>query len=532
MHGLTDLGASKGERDMDRIEPAMFTRQKKLKKLIKLIEGQESAPANHKSKLETRISSLSTELGTGDLNELKTQFDELNLKLGKPDTTLDPDHAKIITQTRSWYLRPLISHFDSPKKVKALASNEEGLGGLRNEIELYLPQEFWSDNSENVYSSLNFYFQFKSLGKGKSKNLETEFYNHFKLSDQPQISGGAIGKNRLPYFHYNLDNFTQDLSSGKKSILVTGLCPMSGISNELRFVSSSGEHWQPELGFESLPLPADDFEFSDILFPSRPILSDYITIKNFVEVLGHYAEIIDTDQFSGLIWYPHTEYIIDFTELIFTNWIDAGIVTKSQINDEFNKLETRYKKLVEAVTGLEGFNGKLEFRSTRTEDIDEFERIVDGIDLGHIKHIYGIWSGAESRLKLYIYLIIKHILPSLTGNNVLHLETSYELWPNVQGSKLVEATKDAGMFSWMCFPSTPSLSMSHMRDYNAPFNDKLYLADPIDVFKQKVRHLTRNYITYVSPQMFNFDDVTEVSQDTLRTLFTEKVIEINNELTS
>ena len=127
---------------MDRIEPAMFTRQKKLKKLIKLIEGQELAPVNLKSKLETRIGSLSTDLGTGDLNELKTQLNELNLKLGTPDTTLDPDHAKVIAQTRSWYLRPLISHFDSPKKIKALVSNEDGLGGLRNEIELYLPQEF------------------------------------------------------------------------------------------------------------------------------------------------------------------------------------------------------------------------------------------------------------------------------------------------------------------------------------------------------------------------------------------------------
>lgn len=517
---------------MDRIEPAMFTRQKKLKKLIKLIEGQESAPVNLKPKLETRIGSLSTELGTGDLNELKTQLNELNLKLGTPDTTLGSDYTKINTQIRSWYLRPLISHFDSPKKIKALVSNEEGLSGLRNEIELYLPQEFWSDNSEDVYSNLNFYFQFKSMGKGLSKNLETEFYNLFKLTDQPPLPCGIIGKNRLPLFHYNLDTFTQDLSSGKKSIIVTGLCPISGISNELRFVSSSGEYWQPELGFEPLPLPAEDFEFSDILFPSRPILSDYITIKNFVKVLDHYTEITDADRVSGLIWYPHTEYIVDFTELIFTNWLEAGLISKSQISDEFSKLETRYKKLVEVVTKLEGYNGKAEFHSTRIEDIDEFERIVNETDLGQIKHIYGIWGGSESRLRLYLYLIIKHILPSLTGNNVLHLETSYELWPNVQGSKLVEATEDAGTFSWVCFPSTPSLSMSHMRDYNAPFEDKLYLAEPNDIFEQKAQNLTKNYLTYVSPQLFNLEDLLDVDRSKLYTLFIEKVIEINKAITS
>ena len=55
----------------------------------------------------------------------------------------------------------------------------------------------------------------------------------------------------------------------------------------------------------------------------------------------------------------------------------------------------------------------------QNEDFDDFERIVNEIDLGHIKHIYGIWSGTESRLRLYLYLIIMSIY---TGIRVLELQ--------------------------------------------------------------------------------------------------------------
>jgi hypothetical protein len=233
---------------------------------------------------------------------------------------------------------------------------------------------------------------------------------------------------------------------------------------------------------------------------------------------------------TGLIWYPHIEYMMDYTEVVFSNWLETGTISKRQIIEEFNKIETRYKKLVEVVKECEGYQGKLNIHSTRQEDMNEFNRIVQETDIDRIKHIYGIWSGPESRLRLYFYLIIKHILPSLTGNNTMHLETSYELWPNVQGAKLVEGNNNAGTYSWICYPSTPSLSMSYMRDYNAPFEDKLYLGGPSEVIEQDLQELTKNYIAYVSPQIFNLNNLTAGSHSELRSLFVEKVLEINNAL--
>jgi len=517
---------------MDRIEPTMYTRHKKLKKLIKLIEGQESAPANLKRDLTTRISMLSTDLGTDDLGELKRQLIDLNSKLGALGKPPCSDEFDIITETRPWYLRPLISHFDSPKKVKALASNEEGVGRLKTPVELFLPQEFWARKVEDVNSNLSLYFQFKSMGKGRSKSIEKKFYELFKITNRSPDQWSTIGKNKLPVLFYNLERFVKGLAAGKRSVIVTGLCPISGISNEVRVISRSDECWQPDLGFEPLPLPGDEFEVTGIRFPPRPILSDYIILKNFVQALDHFYKTTSRDQVSGLIWYPSAEYITDFSELVFSNWLEAGIITRSQLETEFEKIKTRYINLFAAVLKLEKCASEIEFRTTETDDLAEFESMVNKLDLGQITHLYGTWSGSESRLKLYLYLIIKHILPSMSGNDVLHLETSYELWPNVQGSKLVENAENAGTFAWICYPSTPSLSMSHMRDYNAPFDDKLYLAEHEDMFEQNVRNLSKNYIAYVAPQILEYEDIKKVDKIKLRTIFTERLIEINKSLTS
>jgi hypothetical protein len=514
---------------MDRIEPAIFTRQKRLKKLIKLIEGKDSVPVDLKDDVETRILQLSQELGTSDLNKLRKEHFELTNRI-KTKTELLKSSPIERHHLSSWYLRPLISHFDSPKKVKALKSENEGFEGLKDKIDLYLPPEIWSNDNIEILSNLNFYFQFKSMGKSKSRNLETAFYKLFKITDKNPFLCTSIGKNCLPVFYYNLEEFIYNLEKNENTTIVTGLCPMSGISNELRFVSRSGEFWQPELGFEPLPLPHEGFELAEIIFPPRPILSDYISLKTFIEILNHFTQEHPNANMTGLIWYPHIEYMMDYTEVVFSNWLETGTISKRQIIEEFNKIETRYKKLVEVVKECEGYQGKLNIHSTRQEDMNEFNRIVQETDIDRIKHIYGIWSGPESRLRLYFYLIIKHILPSLTGNNTMHLETSYELWPNVQGAKLVEGNNNAGTYSWICYPSTPSLSMSYMRDYNAPFEDKLYLGGPSEVIEQDLQELTKNYIAYVSPQIFNLNNLTAGSHSELRSLFVEKVLEINNAL--
>ena len=147
---------------MDKLDPTIYSKQKKLKKLIKLLDGKGGVPASHRSRIETQIASLSSELGTDNIDSLKKQYSDLNLQITAKtepfefDGSLEP--INFISQVSSWYLRPLISNFDSPKKVKALKTKNEGLGGLKNEISLYLTPEIWSADKAELRKNLRFYF--------------------------------------------------------------------------------------------------------------------------------------------------------------------------------------------------------------------------------------------------------------------------------------------------------------------------------------------------------------------------------------
>lgn len=520
---------------MDELDPTIFSRHMKLKKLIKLLEGKGGVPASHKSRIETQIASLITELGTDNIDRLKKQYSDSNLQIiakTEPfefDGSLEP--INFISQASSWYLRPLISNFDSPKKVRALKTKSEGLGGLKKEINLYLAPEIWSTDKAELRKNLRFYFQFKSMGKGQSQSLATDFYELFKFTPQNPFEFTTLGKNNLPVFYYNTDTFSSNIDSGESSIIVTGLCPMSGISDEILMVSSTGESWRPALGFEPLPLPPRTFKLDKMVWPPRPILSDYIAIKNYVEVLKYYTERYGPDAVKGLIWYPNIEYLMDFTEVIFSKWLDEGLIAQDQIVEGLNEIQKRYQKLLGYVIQGEDYYGKLELRTTQDEDINGYENILANHDLSHIKNVYGVWSGPELRQKLYLYLILKHIIPTLDGFNTLHLETSYELWPNVQGTNLIEDmrdnTDDLGIYSWICYPSIPSLSMSYMRDYNAPHNDKLYLAAPPEVFEAKLNKLTKSYILYLAPQMFGQKQLRDLDHQAVKDLVCCKLNEIN-----
>jgi hypothetical protein len=511
---------------MDRVEPSIFTRQKKLKKLIKLIEGRNEVPSSQISRIESQISQLGQELNTLDINRLKIEYLEITERTRclnnqfkyKIDT---PNH--II----NWYLRPLISHFDSPKKIDALSSNKEGLAELQDKINLFLPPGMWSGENDEMLRNLDLYYQFKSMGRGKCKGLKTEFYNLFNISDRNPFEYTTIGKNNLPVFHYKVDEFYKNLELGECSTVVTGLCPISGISNELTIIPKSGNRWQPELGFESLPLPDQDLQVADIVFPSRPILSDYIAIRNLIEVLNKFNKDGSNGKVSGLLWYPNAEYIMDFTELIFLNWLESDLITRSQIIEGFNTLESKYRRLVEVVVQDEGFEGVVEFRVTQGDDIELFKRILANMDLSRIKKTYGMWKAPESRKRLYQYLILKHILPALNGNNTMHIENSYEMWLNIQGSRAVQDIKDASTYSWICYPSVPSLNISFMRDYNAPYDDKLYLGEPSYIFNQKIQDLSKNYIFYILPQIFDLQEESDLARSKLRVKFIKKMLKIN-----
>jgi hypothetical protein len=514
---------------MDRIEPSIYTRQKKLKKLIKLIEGRNEVPSDQIKRVENQILQLGQEFNTFDINKLKKEYIEITNRAQSLNEQFNNTKGSR-NHISNWYLRPLISHFDSTGKIDALRSDREGLGELQDNVNLFLPPGMLSQENNELHTNLNFYYQFKSRGKGKSTDLETNFYKSFNLTDRNPFAYTTLGKNQLPVFYYKVDEFNKKLDLGQDSVVVTGLCPISGISNEIKIIQKAGNGWQPELGFEPLPLPDQDFGTAELIFPPRPILSDYIAIKNFIEVRSHLTKANSVGEISGLIWYPHVEYIKDFIDIVFFNWLDSGLINRSQIIDGFNTLESRYKRLVEAMIKSEGFDGDIQLRVTRSKDLELFNRTLSNIDLSRIRNIYGIWAPPDSRKHLYKYLIIKHILSALNGLNTVHLENSYEIWPNIQGSRAVQDLEEASTYSWICYPSAPSLSMSYMRDYNAPYDDKLFLAEPEDEFVLKIQKLSKNYINYILPQLFDFEEIAKMDQDTLCTMLMEKLTNINKAL--
>jgi hypothetical protein len=119
--------------------------------------------------------------------------------------------------------------------------------------------------------------------------------------------------------------------------------------------------------------------------------------------------------------------------------------------------------------------------------------------LSFFKNIYGAWSGNTTRRNLYEQLIIKHIQPVFSGFNSLHLDTSYELWLDLLGARVIEQNALPGSFSWLVYPSMPAVSLSHMREYNAPFDDKIYLADDSSSFQERLNMLSKKYKLNIAP---------------------------------
>jgi hypothetical protein len=513
---------------MNRLDPAVFTKLKKIKKLIKLIEGKDSAPAQLMPRIESQITELSSDLKMSDVDQLKTEYLELTQKL-KSKTATGERSPNISPDIATWYLRPLVSHFDSPKKINALTLKNEGLGDINSDIYLYLPQEIISTNDEELNSNLNLYYQFKSQGRKKSQHLGLKFYKYFTFTEKNPFPYTTMGKNNLPVFYYNVEKFINNIQSGGGSVIVSGLCPMSGISDEICFVSESGTVWHPKLGFEPLPLPPQGYELAEINFPPKPIFSDYVVIKNYIETLEHLTEKYGTGKIEGLIWYPHQEYLMDFIDTIFINWCEAGLLSKKQIISEFNKLKLRYERIVQYVKSKYGPGTELDLHSTREENLIEYDEILTKLDMTDIKKVYGIWNGPPPRIKLYKYLILKHIIPAMDGINTLHLETSYEIWPTIQGTTLIEKNQSTSyLYSWICYPSTSSISMSYMRDYNAPYKDKIYLAMSREEFELQLQHLNKEYIFYVWPQIFDSEQLKHhIDLNQISSIFINKLNEIN-----
>jgi hypothetical protein len=513
---------------------ALSIELKYIKKLIKYQNSFQNAPENYKPSLLRKIEYLKNKVRSNDLKKLllrkqklEHQQEELN-KLQQEITY--PQHLS------GWYLRPLINHFDSVQKIQTLSSKTEGIPVLKQKPQLFIPSKYYRNDDSSTQQNLNQHFSFKAYGKGsdQSKELEAQFYNQFQFTSKNPLQQSTLGSLSLPALYYNTSLFWGQCKNGIPSTLVTGLCPLSTINDELGFRLKNGELIRPELGFERFSMIYQDIEF--ILWPERPILTDYLKIKTILEL---YKEHQEFPNLSVIIWYPYHEYILDLAENVFTKYIDKNIFTKQQLKDGLDHLKSNYIKLFESIKeelklSDNEFNKNIKFVYIDESEFDQLELYRDNLELSFFKYIYGSFKGNELRRRLYEQLVIKHILPTFENKNVLHLDTSYELWVDILGTILMENEKNReilkGNYSWISYPSLPSISLSHMREYNAPHNDKLYLTQERELFKKRVEKLPKKYLLHIAPLILGGEGVVNKDEKTIIKSIKERLIDINKKI--
>jgi hypothetical protein len=501
-------------------------RLKNVKKLMKYTEGLSSAPEEHQERISRNIRNLQDKLGLdvdSDLLDVRNNIERIIEQMNGFEEGLSYPAG-----IGGWYLRPLINHFDSVDKVKTFSDHTEGAAGLEQNLQLFIP--------EVEKKELHQLFQFKACGKGseESRKLEAKFYEQFEITSVNPFSKYSPDIIEVPLISYNTAVFWERLAAGESAALVTGLCPLSTITDELGFVLDGGDVVRPTMGFE--PLPVEHKNIDGISWPKRPIISDYVTLRYIFEL---YSKLQSYSNLSMLIWYPEHEYFLDLTESIFKQHIDAGIIHGRQIKNGLDELKARYLRLIDFVKSEHDLlSPKQQERLEIVEVTKDIHQELDGLkkhlDLSFFKVIYGSWHGSELRRELYEQLIIKHIRPVFEGINTLHMDCSYESWVDILGSLTMEkhttGEKTYGNYSWISYPSLPSISMSMMREFNAPNNDKLYLAGDKKSFQKRLAGLSRSYILKVAPMVLKSHEIINKAPDEVIEMFNRKLFELNSVL--
>ncbi len=504
------------------------------KKLLKLLTSFSSAPENYKPTLSRKIDYLQTKLETNDIKTLKKSRSMLEHKIEQ--LTKTQQRLSYTDHLSGWYLRALINHFDSSQKIQSLSSTTEGINALAQKPLLFVDKNYLRDKHKATVSQLNQFFKFKAYGKGseRSAELEKQFYSLFRFTSTNPIINTTIGDLGLPLFHYNTEHFWGQLKNDIPSTFVTGLCPLSTVSNEIGIKLTTGKLLRPNLGFEEFTDVHEDIE--TLVWPEKPILTDYLKLNTALEL---YLEHREYPNLSVIIWYPYHEYLLDLAENVFGRYIENGLLTYEQLVIGLDGLRKNYRRLFELVkrelglTAVE-FADRLEFREVINDRFNELEKFRKRANLSFFKYIYGSFIGNELRRELYEQLVIKHIFPTFTGQNVLHLDTSYELWVDILATILVERIKKypKASYSWVCHPELPSISLSHMREYNAPYDDKLYLVENPRIFEKRVEKLPDKYLLHIAPIILGRNYVENIDEIEILGELRKRLIRLNELLMS
>jgi hypothetical protein len=233
-----------------------------------------------------------------------------------------------------------------------------------------------------------------------------------------------------------------------------------------------------------------------------------------------------------LIWLPFWEYSKQFIEFSLKRYVEEGILDAEMITSGLKEIVERYSRLIEVMASSVEYEGDLTMITTTEEKVGELIEIKKGMDLGFIDKVYGSWNPTDVTRRSYELLIMEHIYPCLEGKKTLHIESSYELWPNLHAVRalLNNPGISKGAFSFILHPSTPSNDLSYMRDFNAPLDNKLCLAETEHVLKKRMGSVGGKYLKLVTPQLIDVKNLDMNDTGSLRRAFEREVLWINERL--
>lgn len=523
---------------------------KQLRKQLKLMRGLEKAPEEHQPRLKNLLLEIQSKTGLEAEEDISDRLGYLKQLYETHKVKQEKLPGEVIT--RLWFLRPLLSHLDHPKKIKALSDQELGAAALNDKIYLHIPLE--AGHQGVGLDELRNYFSFKGMGRGTvdSRKMQEQFFKNVGTSQKLPFS--VPGVTDLPLLYYKLDGLWKEIFENKRPLcIVSGVCPLSLITNEFRFKNAEGGVLRPGLGFGEWKVKGDKSlenffkknEKIDVEFPPRPILSDYIELTRLFKLARTLVNKYGIEDVNIRLWIPMHEYYTAMAAEQLSHPLEKTSIEHDQLLSGLNRLAEKYEALINYVRDENRYKGSLgiEVTDKRSFELQEAEletllrMKIDKITERYVPFVYGQYKGSSLRNRLFALLALKHMLPLLESPdvNVLHLESSYEIWPNLLASIWSEKWSKAGaetcgdkkqVYSWMLTPSIPSPSLKYMRTLNAPYDQKLYLNKNKDELNDDIKALEPLYIRLISSLIIepgsNFDD-----QKSIFGALSERIMELN-----
>lgn len=368
-----------------------------------------------------------------------------------------------------WSSRPLLNHLLRKKKIESLMKR---LHKLDSSLCLYIPQGRSRNDLLDVFGS----------EREKSNRLDMMIQQGV-LNEAP-IQTSLIDRvlGSWPRIGYKTGKIRTE--QGLK--VVTGVCPLSGRQDEftLEFDSRST---RLTMGYGRFSME-NRTDIRRIVFPPRPLLSDWILLKRAARLAASLGAPLT-------VWLPHEDYWQYFSDHFFHDLFLERKDLKARFQRDLAQLCDSYELMIRALVSMEP-NIQLELIRTNYDSLDEIRNSKDLFLPMNIGEIYGAWRGNKIEQSLYMSTVLEHIIPGEDAESLLHLESSYEIWPNLLAAELSETAQDMAVYSFLLEPALPGLHMSWMRDYNAPRDEKIFILEDEVSWTKKIGSADPRWIKY------------------------------------